>query len=70
MCLAQISLYGPSANVGLKIGNIIRKSDDRKVNTMSQLRNYIYQKNPNDTVNLTILRNGKESIVPVVLGRK
>ena len=68
--IAQISLDGPSANVGLKIGDIIRKIDDREVNTMSQLRNYIYQKNPNDTVNLTILRNGKESIVPVVLGRK
>lgn len=68
--IAQISLDGPSASVGLKVGDIITKIDDREVNTMSQLRNYIYQKNPNDTVNLTILRNGKESIVPVVLGRK
>lgn len=68
--VAQISKDGPSANVGLKIGDVITKIDNQEINTMSQLRKYIYQKNPNDTVQLTILRSGKESNISVKLGRK
>lgn len=68
--VAQVSLDGPSGKSGLKIGDIIKKIDNREINTMSQLRNYIYQKNPGDTVELTIYRNGKESNISVELGRK
>lgn len=68
--ISQVSLDGPSANVGLKVGDIIKKIDDKEINTMSQLRNYIYQKNPGDKIKLTLQRNGKESQIEVELGRK
>ena len=49
---------------------IIIKIDNQEINTMSQLRKIIYQKEPKQNVVLTILRNGKESNVEVTLGKK
>ena len=37
---------------------------------MSELRNYIYSKKVGDEVNLSILRNNKEYIVKIKLGKK
>ena len=68
--VAQISADGPSKNSELKIGDIITKIDNQEINTMSELRKYIYQKNPNDEVELTILRNKKEIQTTIILGRK
>lgn len=67
--VAQVRLDGPS-NQSLQIGDIITKIDDVTLNKMNDLRKYIYTKNPGDTVNLTVLRNNKESMVVVKLGKK
>lgn len=68
--VAQISQDAPSAKSDLKIGDIITKIDDQPIEKMSELRKYIYQKSPNETVKLTISRNGKEREIQVELGRK
>ena len=68
--IAEISLDGPSYNSGLKIGDVITKIDETEVNKMSELRSYIYTKKTGDQVNLTILRNNRERIISVKLGRK
>lgn len=68
--VAQISLDGPSNKSGLRIGDVITKIDNEEINKMSDLRKYIYRKNPNDTVVLTVIRNNKESNISIVLGRK
>lgn len=67
--VAQVSLDGPSNNL-LKIGDIITKIDDIKLNKMNDLRKYIYTKNPGDIVNLTVIRNNKEFVIKVNLGKK
>ena len=68
--IAQISADGPSYSSGLRTGDIITKIDDRTVNKMSELRNYIYTKKVGDEVNLTILRNNKEKSIKIKLGKK
>ena len=68
--VAQISADGPSYNSGLKTGDIITRIDDISINKMSELRSYIYTKNVGDQVNLTILRNDREKVITIKLGRK
>ena len=52
------------------MGDVIEKIDDVELNKMSDLRRYIYQKNPGDKVNLTIYRNKKEYNIEITLGKK
>ena len=68
--VAQISIDGPSYNSGLKIGDIITRIEEIKVNKMSELREYIYTKKIGDEVKLTIVRNNRERVINIKLGRK
>lgn len=64
----QIALDGPTYNSGVLVGDIITKIDGTEVNKMSELREYIYSKNPGDTVKLTILRASKTFEIETKLG--
>ncbi len=68
--VAQISADGPSYNSRLRTGDIITKIDEIAINKMSELRTYIYTKKIGDQVNLTILRNNREKVISIKLGRK
>ena len=68
--VVKISSDGPAAKSGLKVGDVITKIDDYTINKMSELRNYIYTKTPNDKVILTINRNNKEYTVNITLGKR
>ena len=68
--VAQIMADGPSYNSGLRTGDVITKIDEITINKMSELRTYIYTKKPGDQVNFTILRNNKEKVISIKLGRK
>lgn len=55
-------------NNGLKEGDIITQIDDKKVKEDTDVRSYLYaNKKPDDTVNLTVERNGKEQNIKVTL---
>lgn len=68
--IAQVSSDGPSNLSGLRSGDIITKIDDTVINKMSQLRSYVYTKKAGDEVKLTVLRNNKEHVINVKLGKK
>ena len=61
---------GPSFNSGLLIGDIIEKIDNQNLDTMNDLKRYIYTKNPGDEVSLLISRSGKELTINITLGKK
>ena len=65
----QILSTSPVQNI-LKKGDIIIKIDDLELNKMSDLRSYIYSKNPKDEVVLTIYRNKNEIEYRVKLKNK
>lgn len=54
---------------GLQKGDIIVRLDDQNVATFADLSGYINTKRPNDKVQVTILRDGKNRIVPVILSK-
>lgn len=56
--------------MGLQKGDIITKIDGVEINKMCELRRYIYTKEPNDTVKLTVQRNRDNMEVEVKLGKK
>ena len=50
--VTQIIKNGPASKTELKEGDIIVAIDDKELETMNDLREYIYSKNPNDIVTL------------------
>lgn len=60
----------PADNAGIVQGDIILEIDGKKLNKMSTLRQYIYEKNIGDTVKIKYLRNRKEIEINVILARK
>ncbi|MFR3783680.1 MAG: PDZ domain-containing protein [Clostridia bacterium] len=63
-------LDGPADNTELKNGDIITSIDNIELNTMNDLREYIYTKKPNDEVNLKIIRGKINKEFNIVLGKK
>lgn len=68
--VVQVASDGPANSSGIKIGDIITKVDDIAIDKMSELRRYIYTKNPGDKVTITLMRSGKERSFDIVLGTK
>lgn len=58
--VAHVDASGPAYRAGIREGCIIRQVDGSDINTMLQLRTYIYSKAPGDTINITHLIHGSE----------
>ena len=68
--VAQITKNGPASNSDLKEGDIITSIDGKELNTMNDLREYIYTKKPNDEVTLKVSRNKITKEINLRLGKK
>lgn len=68
--VASISVDSTAKNAGLQQGDIILKIDGKELNKMSDLREYIYTKNPGDEVSLLVLRNRKQMEIKIKLIKK
>lgn len=68
--VAQVSLDSVAYRSGLQVGDIITKIDDKYLEKMCDLREYVYSKNVGDVVNLEILRNNKKMNLQIKLVRK
>ena len=66
----QITVNGPSSNTELKSGDIITNIDEIELNTVNDLREYIFTKKPGDEVNLKINRGKINKEIKVILGKK
>lgn len=54
---------------GMQKGDIIIKLDSQNVATFADLSGYINTKRPNDKVEVTFIREGKNKVLPVVLSK-
>jgi Do/DeqQ family serine protease len=54
---------------GMQQGDIIIKLDNQNVATFADLSGYINTKRPNDKVEVTFIREGKNKVTPVVLSK-
>ena len=68
--VVQINPNGPASKTGLKKGDIINSIDGVEINTMNDLRSYIYTKKPKDTVKLQITRGKINKQIDIVLGKR
>lgn len=68
--VAKITINGPAYNTELKKGDVITSVDDVKCNTVNDLKQYIYTKNPGEEVVLHISRGKIKRSVTIKLGKK
>lgn len=68
--VAQITKNGPTNNTELKEADIITTIDNKELNTMNDLREYIYSKKPGDEVTLKIVRGKINKEIKITLGKK
>ncbi len=67
--VTEVTKNGPAETAGVKQGDIITQINDVALNTMNDLREYIYTKKPNDEVTLKINRGKIKKDIIVKLGR-
>jgi serine protease Do len=65
--ITQVEPDSPGAKAGLKIGDVVTAVDGQPVMDASQLQIAIGAKKPGTKVELSVLRDGKESKIPVTL---
>ena len=65
--VSEITEESGAEDAGIKEGDIIKKVDNIWVTKFSELTGYLSAKRPGDKVEVTIDRNGKKMILPVIL---
>jgi Do/DeqQ family serine protease len=68
--IADVTPKSGAEKAGLKKGDVIVKLDQKDINGFKDLSNYINTKRPNDVVNVTVIRNENEKVIPVKLIKK
>ena len=64
----QINRGAPADKAGLKIGDVITQINGRPVENTGQLRNLVASTDPGAKTELTIIREGKERVLAVIVG--
>jgi serine protease Do len=68
--VASVEKETGAEKAGLRRGDIILKVDERELSGMMDMRNLITGKKPGERILLTILRNGTETTLDVLLGNR
>ncbi|MBE5822305.1 MAG: serine protease [Clostridiales bacterium] len=71
ICIANIDKFGPLKNSKMKVGDILLSIDGNILNTMVELRKYLYTKKPLDTVEIKYMTvAGVEISEKITLSKK
>jgi len=65
--VTQVESGSPGAKAGLKVGDVITHLDGHEVSDAGALQVEVGQKNPETTIHLQVLRDGKSLSIPVTL---
>ena len=68
--VVHINQNSPAISSGIQAGDIITSIDNVSVNTMIELKEYIYSKNPGDTISVNVSRGYITKTFEIVLTRK
>ena len=66
--IASLNEGGPAAEAGLEVGDILTAVDDKQVETFEDLSGYLAEKQPNDVVEFSVIRENQTGKVKVTLG--
>ena len=67
--VVSVDKNGPCGKSGLMKGDIITKIDDKEINKMTELREYLYSKKPGDTVTLEV-QNSRQKTLEITLSSR
>lgn len=65
--VADVTKGSGAEKSGIKKGDVIIRIDNQRINSFAELTGYISTKRPDDVVNVYVIRNGKETEIPVTL---
>jgi serine protease Do len=65
--VTQVEDDSPAAKAGLKVGDVITELDGQKVSDAGELQVEVGQKRPGTTIKLEVVRDGKNTTIPVTL---
>lgn len=65
--IAEIEKGSGADLAGIRKGDVIKKLDNISISRFSDLSGYLTTKRPNDVVQVTLERNGREMLLPVTL---
>jgi Do/DeqQ family serine protease len=68
--VSAVNEEGAAEEAGIKQGDVVTHVGQVEVNTVPELQEQVSRFRPGDEVNLTIIRKGKEKIMPVILKNK
>lgn len=66
--ISAVSKDSPAEKAGLKQGDVVRSYNGHKVTNIATLRNAVSLMSPGSTINLSIMREGKNLEIPVQIG--
>ena len=68
--VSKVISNGPAAGSDLKEGDLICSVDGKNLNTINDLREFVYGKVPGDEVELEVIRGESRKNIKIALGRK
>ncbi len=68
--ISEVSKGSPAEKAGLKEGDVIKKLNGKKIESVDDLRNRIALTRPGTKVELEVLRNGKRKTITVTIGEQ
>jgi serine protease Do len=68
--VGDVTAGGPADKAGIKRGDVITALEGKKVADSNDLRNMVAQDKPGSRVDITLIRDGKQKHVDVVLGER
>ena len=68
--VATVNRGGPAYKAGLMVGDVILTADGIEINKMTELREFIYEKKPGDSMQLELLRKDEKISILVTLSKK
>ena len=66
--IESVTAKGPAENSGLKKGDIILKIDGKEIYTINDIKEYIYTKNPGDSIKIEYKRGNNTNVLNLTLG--
>jgi Do/DeqQ family serine protease len=68
--VSDVQKESGAEKAGIRSGDIIKKIDNTEITKFADLKGFLSTKRPDDIVNVTVLRDGEEKILPVTLFKK
>lgn len=65
--VSEVQNESGADKAGIQSGDIIKRIDNTEITKFADLKGFLSTKRPNDVVNVAVLRNGEEKILPVTL---